>query len=134
MLYPFIFHPIFKERVWGGRELERLYGKKLPPNKIIGESWEISDRPNDESVIANGPLAGKTLRWLMKNHGAELLGDAKSTSENRFPLLIKFSTRTKSFRCKFIRRRAKLRNFMVNPKPKCGSLPMPNRAQNFMWV
>ena len=89
MLYPFTFHPIFKERIWGGREIEKLYGKKLPPGRLIGESWEISDRPNDESVIANGEFAGKSLRWLMENHGRELLGDAKPTAENRFPLLIK---------------------------------------------
>jgi len=89
VLYPLTFHPIFKERVWGGREIERLYGKKLPPGAPIGESWEISDRPGDASVIANGPLAGKNLRWLMENHRAELLGNAKPAGENRFLLLIK---------------------------------------------
>jgi mannose-6-phosphate isomerase len=89
VLYPFTFHPIFKERVWGGREIEKLYGKKLPQGKFIGESWEISDRPGDESVIANGPLAGKTLRWLMENHAAEILGDAKPATGNRFPILCK---------------------------------------------
>jgi mannose-6-phosphate isomerase len=89
VLYPLTFHPIFKERVWGGRELERLYAKPLPPGKRIGESWEISDRPGDASVIANGPLAGKTLRWLMENHSRELLGEAKPAREGRFPLLCK---------------------------------------------
>jgi mannose-6-phosphate isomerase len=89
VLYPLTFHPIFKERIWGGRELEKLYGKKLPPDKLIGESWEISDRPGDESIVANGTFAGKNLRWLMENHARELLGEAKPASENRFPLLIK---------------------------------------------
>ena len=88
MLYPLTFQPIFKQRVWGGRELERLYHKPLPPGVPIGESWEITDRPGDVSVIANGPLAGKDLRWLMENHAAGLLGDAKSHC-GRFPLLIK---------------------------------------------
>src|SRR5665213_1290891 len=88
MLYPFTFRPIFKERVWGGRALERLYGKNLPAGIPIGESWEISDRPGDASVISNGPLAGKDLRWLMENHERELLGEAKSAN-GRFPLLIK---------------------------------------------
>jgi len=88
MLYPLTFHPIFKERVWGGRKLESLYGKNLPPGRPIGESWEISDRPGDASVIANGPLAGKDLQWLMENHGKELLGTASATN-GRFPLLIK---------------------------------------------
>jgi len=88
MLYPLTFKPIFKERIWGGRALEQLYKKQLPLNVPIGESWEISDRPGDASVIANGPLAGKDLRWLMENHERELLGDAKSAN-GRFPLLIK---------------------------------------------
>jgi mannose-6-phosphate isomerase len=88
MLYPLTFKPIFKERIWGGRALEKLYRKSLPPKVPIGESWEISDRPGDASVIANGPLAGKDLRWLMENHERELLGDAKS-ADGRFPLLIK---------------------------------------------
>ncbi len=89
MLYPLTFQPIFKERVWGGRNLAQLYGKKLPPNVPIGESWEISDRPGDASVIANGPLSGKDLHWLMENNRGELLGYSKATPENRFPLLVK---------------------------------------------
>ncbi|HWI58045.1 MAG TPA: type I phosphomannose isomerase catalytic subunit [Bacillota bacterium] len=88
MLYPLTFHPLFKERVWGGRKLEELYGKPLPPAVPIGESWEISDRPGDVSVIANGPLAGKDLHWLVQHHTAELLGDAQPYA-GRFPLLIK---------------------------------------------
>jgi mannose-6-phosphate isomerase len=88
VFYPLTFHPIFKERVWGGRNLERLYGKKLPAGRPIGESWEISDRPTDVSIVANGPLAGRDLRWLMENHSNELLGTAKP-QQGRFPLLIK---------------------------------------------
>src|SRR4051812_47557020 len=88
LLYPLTFQPIFKERVWGGRNLERLYQKALPPNVPIGESWEISDRPGDASVIANGPLAGKDLRWLMDNHAADLLGP-KYAAAKQFPLLVK---------------------------------------------
>src|SRR5271154_6947144 len=87
-LYPLTFNPIFKERVWGGRSLERLYHKPLPPEVPIGESWEISDRPGDVSVIANGPLAGRDLRWLMETHAAELLG-GRPAHDARFPLLIK---------------------------------------------
>src|SRR5688500_16350526 len=86
MLYPLTFQPIFKERVWGNRKIETLYGKALPPDKPIGESWEISDRPDDVSVIANGPLAGKDLQFIMQHHQKELLG---YEGANRFPLLIK---------------------------------------------
>jgi mannose-6-phosphate isomerase len=88
VLYPLTFQPIFKERVWGGRNLARLSGKTLPPGANVGESWEISDRPGDTSVIANGPLAGKNLHWLMTHHASELLGSVKPQN-GRFPLLVK---------------------------------------------
>jgi mannose-6-phosphate isomerase len=87
-LYPLTFEPLFKERIWGGRSLESLYGKALPPGLRIGESWEICDRPGDQSVVANGPLRGKTLHWLMEQSPAALLGPRESIPP-RFPLLIK---------------------------------------------
>jgi mannose-6-phosphate isomerase len=88
MFYPLTFVARLKERVWGGRKLELLYRKPLPPGVPIGESWEISDRPGDESVVAQGPWAGRSLRWLMENHGPEILGEAR-VAGGRFPLLIK---------------------------------------------
>ena len=120
MLYPLTFHPIFKERVWGGREMERLYQKKLPAGKPIGESWEISDRPGDVSVMANGPLAGENLRWLMENHRAELLGDAKPANKNRFPLL-----------CKILDAREKL-SLQVHP-PVPGAVELGGEPKTEMW-
>ncbi len=120
MLYPFIFQPILKERIWGGRELEHLYAKPLPPGKPIGESWEISDRPGDASVIANGPLAGKTLRWLMENHAAEILGDTKPATEGRFPLL-----------CKILDAREKL-SLQVHP-PASKAAALKGGPKTEMW-
>lgn len=88
MLYPLTFKPVLMERVWGGRRLAELYDKELPTTAPYGESWEVTDRPEAVSVITNGPLAGKDLRWLMEHHRAELLGDARD-HDGRFPLLIK---------------------------------------------
>lgn len=87
-LYPLIFHPRLKPRPWGGRALADLYQKPLPAGEKVGESWEISDRPGDAGVIANGPLAGRDLRWLMEHHGPAVLGVARSAA-GRFPLLVK---------------------------------------------
>ncbi|HLH55866.1 MAG TPA: type I phosphomannose isomerase catalytic subunit [Verrucomicrobiae bacterium] len=87
-LYPLLFDPILKERIWGGRRLHELYGKSLPPGKPFGESWEISDRPGDISHVVNGPLAGKDLHWLVEQYGNELLGDV-APYKGRFPLLVK---------------------------------------------
>jgi mannose-6-phosphate isomerase len=88
MLYPLTFRPVFKERVWGGRSLERLYAKPLPPNVPIGESWEITDRPEGVSVITNGPLTGRSLRWLMEQHRRDVLGSG-AAEQGPFPLLVK---------------------------------------------
>ena len=87
-LYPLTFNPILKERVWGGRKLERLYGKPLPAVSPVGESWEISDRPGDVSIVAQGPLAGWDLHSLIEKFGRELTGKARLCA-GRFPLLIK---------------------------------------------
>jgi len=85
--YPILLKPIFKEKVWGGRNLEILLHKNLPKEKRIGESWEVSDRPGDSCKIKNGTYKGKDLRFLFKYYKKELLGDIKF---GRFPLLIKF--------------------------------------------
>ena len=73
--------------MWGGRRLESEFHKKLPSQKRIGESWEIVDRPEAQSVVAGGPLSGTTLHELWTRHREEIFGDLPDTP--RFPLLIK---------------------------------------------
>jgi mannose-6-phosphate isomerase len=75
------------ERIWGARRIETEFGKKLPPNVKIGESWEIVDRPEAESVVANGPLKGKTLHALWTQDRQSIFGNVAEAA--RFPLLIK---------------------------------------------
>jgi len=75
------------ERIWGGRRLESRFGKSLPPNAQIGESWEIVDRPEAESVVARGPLKGKTLHELWTKNRSSIFGEVPDAP--RFPLLIK---------------------------------------------
>jgi mannose-6-phosphate isomerase len=99
-LYPLKFKPRFVEKMWGGRKIEKVLGKPLPPGKLIGESWELYDFPPgvvDESrewlssEIGNGPLAGRTLHWLMGEFGRDLLGDVQPCGpDQQFPILIKF--------------------------------------------
>ncbi|MSU35205.1 MAG: mannose-6-phosphate isomerase [Pedosphaera sp.] len=88
MLPPLTFLPLFKERIWGGRRLAEIFGKALPSGTLIGESWEIADRPEGVSMVAEGPFAGRDLRWLMRHHGPELLGRPVAPDE-RFPWLCK---------------------------------------------
>jgi mannose-6-phosphate isomerase len=84
---PLTFEPIFVERMWGGRRLESEFHKNLPPQNRIGESWEMVDRSEAQSVVAGGPLGGRTLHELWTQHRQEIFGDVPDTP--RFPLLIK---------------------------------------------
>jgi mannose-6-phosphate isomerase len=84
---PLVFQPIFMERVWGGRRLESLYGKRLPPAVRIGESWEIVDRPEAQSVVHDGPFRGLTLHALWRKHREQIFGTVPDAP--RFPILAK---------------------------------------------
>jgi mannose-6-phosphate isomerase len=84
---PLVFEPLFMERVWGGRHLESLYGKRLPSAALIGESWEIVDRPEAQSVVHEGPLRGTTLHELWCKYRAEIFGNVADLP--RFPILAK---------------------------------------------
>ena len=87
-LRPLRFVPFLRPMVWGGRKLGELLGKPLPTPEPYGESWEVSDHPVHRSVVAGGPLAGRSLRALMEHDRAVLLGPA--AKEKVFPWLIKF--------------------------------------------
>jgi mannose-6-phosphate isomerase len=84
---PLTFEPIFMERIWGGRRLESKFGKRLPPGAQIGESWEIVDRPEAQSVVAHGPLKCKSLHELWTENRSSIFGEVLDAP--RFPLLIK---------------------------------------------
>lgn len=83
------FHEAYFERIWGGRLLGDLLGLPVPAGKVIGEAWLISDHPQCESVVAEGPLAGASLRQLVQEYPDALLGAAAATRGGRFPLLLK---------------------------------------------
>lgn len=84
-----LFKPIYKERVWGGQNLSRRLGRKLPVLKPIGESWEIVDRLEDQSLVSSGTYAGQSLNELLKTHGEAILGP-KFLPGAPFPILVKW--------------------------------------------
>lgn len=84
---PLTFTPLFMERIWGGRRLETLFGKALPAGARIGESWEIVDRPEAQSVVRAGPWQGRTLHELWVDYRAEIFGAMPDAP--RFPLFLK---------------------------------------------
>lgn len=83
---PITFAPLFMERVWGGRRLESAYGKPLPPGAVIGEAWELVDRPEAQSVTADGV----ELHTLWTDAREPVFGARGLASDApRFPILIK---------------------------------------------
>jgi mannose-6-phosphate isomerase len=83
------FQPLYRERVWGGRALEKVLGRTLPPGVPIGESWEIVDRPEAQSIVNGGPWAGQTLRSVLAHHGNDIMGPGWPAGKP-FPLLVKW--------------------------------------------
>jgi alpha-1,3-rhamnosyl/mannosyltransferase len=86
---PLRFVPMLRPMVWGGRQLKDVLGKPLPTDELYGESWEISDHASHASVVANGPLSGKTLRQVMEQDRAAILGPG-ADQYRVFPWLVKF--------------------------------------------
>lgn len=95
-----VLEPILVPKPWGGHRLEGL-GKRIPDRypagTTLGESWEVADLPGDalstsaggRTLVANGPHRGKSLRQLVAEMGADLLGSARPTPAGDFPLLLK---------------------------------------------
>ncbi|MES2272653.1 MAG: type I phosphomannose isomerase catalytic subunit [Chlamydiota bacterium] len=85
-MYPIRFDPIYQDYIWGGNRIPIKYhrpSKKGP----VAESWEISDREEGMSVVANGPFKGRTLHEIMGELGEKLMGEGRVW--DRFPLLVK---------------------------------------------
>jgi mannose-6-phosphate isomerase len=84
------FEEGYFERIWGGQKLRTDFGKDAPAGKPIGEAWLVSDHEELESVVAEGPYAGRSLRDLLQEDAGAVLGaDASLTIHGRFPLLLK---------------------------------------------
>ena len=78
LIYPLLFEPVFKDYIWGGRNLERLFGRSLPPG-ITAESWEIAGHEDGTTTVKNGyfllhlqHLAIMTFFWLLTTRSMHL--------------------------------------------------------------
>ncbi len=98
-MYPLRFQPIFRHYLWGGRRLATELNKPIG-QQTCAESWEVVDRPEDNSLVAAGPFAGMSLHQLIQQQGEALLGPVlwrqvqaerlPDRLRGRFPLLLKF--------------------------------------------
>lgn len=91
-MYPLKFKPAFKFYPYGGRRFaDILEMEGVPRDRDVAEAWLLSDRPDAPSLVANGPLAGQTLRDVLNGHGAQLVGEEiRAKYGDYFPLLLKF--------------------------------------------
>jgi len=89
-IYPLTFTPVFRDYIWGGRNLETKLGRELPPG-TVAESWDISGHPSSPTRVDYGPLAGQTLPDVLDELGLDLAGHRSQAMLDRekFPLLIK---------------------------------------------
>jgi mannose-6-phosphate isomerase len=90
MTHPYILKmsPYLRPKIWGGRKLADVFGKALPEAGPYGESWEVSDLPEGQSAVLNGPLAGRSLGEMVELWGRALTG-ADAAEGAAFPLLVK---------------------------------------------
>lgn len=87
MLPPLSFRGVGLPRPWGGDRIRTVLGKPVEEGKAVGEWWEVYDREGHSSVVAEGPLAGKTLAELAREQPEAILG---RNGEGRFPLMVRW--------------------------------------------
>ena len=80
------FEPLAQERIWGGRNLEERFGRVLPEGKKIGETWELVDRAEAQSVVRG---SGESLHSYWDSADRKKIFGAKAPDTARFPILIK---------------------------------------------
>jgi mannose-6-phosphate isomerase len=81
------FQPLYMERVWGGRKLQTHFKRELPSVNPIGESWELVDREDAQSVVSEVEFSGVSLHELWVSQRTEIFGDGYDYP--RFPILVK---------------------------------------------
>ena len=121
---PYLFRsePLLVSRVWGGRRLEELFGKQLPGPGPFGESWEVADLPEGQSLVGSGPMQGKTLGEVSELWGRELVG-TQAPEARRFPLLVKLLDACRDL------------SVQVHPGPSdLEALPPGARSKDEAWV
>lgn len=90
ILYPLKFKPIAKQKIWGGNRLSQVYRHNDSNIEQIGETWDVSGMPDNESEVINGFLANNTLAELVEVYMGDLVGDKiYQHFGNDFPLLVK---------------------------------------------
>ena len=87
---PLKFNALLKSTLWGGDKIIPFKHLNVSQDNV-GESWEISGVPGNETVVSDGPYKGKKLNELVAELKGKLVGeDNYRRFGDEFPLLIKF--------------------------------------------
>lgn len=120
-IYPLLFRPLFKERVWGGQRLRQFF-PHLPTGRV-GEAWVLSDHPQGPTPVENGPYAGRTLSWFRELEPAAVFGTrGLSAKTDQFPLLFKLLDSQEDL------------SIQVHPGDDYEGLPPGELGKTEMWV
>lgn len=85
-MYPIRLEPAYQHYVWGGERIRTYFHREIPPGRYA-ESWEVSDRPEGMSTVANGKWKGEKFSEILAEGKEKIVGKGKSWAP--FPLLIK---------------------------------------------
>ena len=85
--YPLKMQPAYKDSLWGGDTLKRMFGKDSGL-AITAESWELSTQEKGLSRIVNGPYQGMAFSEYIRELPEAVSMDF--SAEDKFPVLVKF--------------------------------------------
>lgn len=85
-MYPIRLDPAYQHYIWGGERILTYFHRKIAPGRYA-ESWEVSDRDEGMSIVANGSWKGRSLKNVLHEEKEKIVGKGKSWES--FPLLVK---------------------------------------------
>ena len=118
---PLKFNALLKSTLWGGDKIIPFKNLDVQQENV-GESWEISGVKGNETIVADGPYAGKKLNELVEELKGKLVGeDNYQRFGNEFPLLIKFIDARQDL------------SIQVHPTDEIAKIQGKERGKTEMW-
>lgn len=118
---PLKFNALLKSTLWGGDKIIPFKHLDIHQENV-GESWEISGVKGNETIVADGPYAGKKLNELVEELKGKLVGeDNYQRFGNEFPLLIKFIDARQDL------------SIQVHPTDEIAKMQGKERGKTEMW-
>lgn len=118
---PLKFNALLKSTLWGGDKIIPFKNLDIQQENV-GESWEISGVKDNETIVADGPYAGKKLNELVEELKGKLVGeDNYHRFGNEFPLLIKFIDARQDL------------SIQVHPTDEIAKMQGKERGKTEMW-